>query len=165
MKHQVEQAGLPVSLPRVLVGIGYALHFVKAAATQSELYFRLDSHFDPVQCVCWMQVEKHKFIGTLSQCLSFNTTFTGSLEQIMSSKPTLYGPIVSEVKSRGQGHDSDRPQHTETAPRLVEEGIEAEELPTMPPWLSLGSGSKLYHVLADVLRLAGLSAVTGRLRV
>ncbi|CAM6129670.1 unnamed protein product [Calypogeia fissa] len=105
---------------------------------------------------------KQKFIQTLSQCLSFNTTFTGSLEQITSSRPVLSGPIISEVKSGDHGDDSEGlgEKRRDTASMRVEQGMQAENLPTMPPWLSLGSGSKLYHALIYILRLAGLSAVT-----
>lgn len=110
-----------------------------------------------------MQISKQKFIQTLSQCLSFNTSFTGSLEQITSTKPALDGPIVSELKSSDQGDDSEMSDQKRAAPssRPGGNGIQAEELPTRPPWLSPGSGSKLYSALVYILRLAGLSAVTG----
>lgn len=111
-------------------------------------------------------------------CLSHNSVFSGSLGKITStSQSSTLGflPSIAELKSGSNFFSYGLPLLNSglcEAPKcsLIEEKSTQEpiniakrnyELPRMPPWFSYVGSVKLYQPLARILRLVGLSIVSG----
>lgn len=107
------------------------------------------------------QIDRQRFTKVFTQCLGFSSAFTGSLGQI-AANPSAHSPVVSEIlPGRGKHNDSQKSVQESDASSGVQQELYLEGIPSMPPWLPVGTASRLYSVLADVLRLAGVSAISG----
>ncbi|KAF8049687.1 hypothetical protein N665_2149s0008 [Sinapis alba] len=103
-----------------------------------------------------------RFLDTFALCLSHNSAFTGSLEKLIAERPTSstgYLPSITELKV---GFRETSRNHTESDQgKLVISETSSFMLPRMPPWFSYVGSQKLYEMLAGILRLVGLSLMTG----
>lgn len=117
-------------------------------------------------------------MDVLAVCLSQNSAFTGSLNKLILAKSTTgYIHTVAQLKSQScSSMDwqvvSSNEQHEKTC-SLEVKGISSQlppahrsyELPCAPPWFVDVGSQKLYHTLAQILRLVGLSLVAGHSRL
>lgn len=109
-------------------------------------------------------------------CLSHSSKFSGSLEKIISMKPSStlgYLASVAELKSGANFFNHvlpvinagllEAPKHSLVEEKDMQNPMKAEgyELPRMPPWFGYVGSAKLYQPLAGILRLVGLSSVAG----
>ncbi|KAL2608666.1 hypothetical protein R1flu_027239 [Riccia fluitans] len=141
-------------LPRAIFSANAAMAVSHGRRLIAAMYFSGPEGVS--SCLLGTPADRERFVAALRQCLSFNSAFAGSLSQI-TSKQTTYYPVVSEIlQAGGQGDNSEQ----ESEAGGVREKLEANGIPSMPPWLPVGTGSQLYRVLADVLRLVGLSAIS-----
>lgn len=108
--------------------------------------------------------------------MSQNSVFAGSLDKLIKSRPSSIGYLdsISELKA-GTNLTSNCLTITATAPQNPKiTGIEEKDisytsdnaqkkydLPHMPPWFGYIGSRKLYQALSGILRLVGLSLMTG----
>ncbi|CAH2067873.1 unnamed protein product [Thlaspi arvense] len=109
-----------------------------------------------------------RFLDIFSLCLSHNSAFTGSLEKLIAERPssssTGYLPSITELKVgfRESSYSQAVPNNTESdGGKLEISSATSYILPRMPPWFSHVGSQKLYEMLAGILRLVGLSLMTG----
>lgn len=111
-------------------------------------------------------------------CLSQNSVFAGSLDKLVTARPSSVGYLdsVAELKA-GDNFTNDILTVWTTAPKsskvvaIQEKDIsypeqnvqKSYELPRMPPWFVYIGGQKLYQSLSGILRLVGLSLMAGHL--
>jgi hypothetical protein len=107
------------------------------------------------------------FVAIMTQCLSFQSAFTGSislssLATALRSTPLLASPELqgSTVNGQAQNAGIKVQQQSKDPDHKMEEVVASEQLPRMPPWLA-PSATRLYVTLACIIRLAGRSAVSG----
>lgn len=98
--------------------------------------------------------------------MSQNSVFAGSLEKHIMTRnsSTGYMRSIAEMKAIVDAN----PEHFEflesrkTKAQYSAESIsDVYELPRMPPWFVHVGSQKLYHALAGILRLVGLSLFAG----
>lgn len=101
--------------------------------------------------------------------MSPNTQFSGSFDRLMVTKPLSAGYLLSvaELKAGPRFNmAADNNQGFENAPvtevnsylhSCRDVNNTSYELPHVPPWFISPNGEKLYHALAGILRLVGLS--------
>ncbi|CAL0302378.1 unnamed protein product [Lupinus luteus] len=119
-----------------------------------------------------------RFLDVFAACLSHNSMFSGSLGKIISTSRSStqgYLPSIAELKSGtnffNHGLPSlnsglcEAPKCTLIEEKSLQESVNSSrknfELPRMPPWFGYVGSFKLYHPLAGMLRLVGLSLVAG----
>lgn len=106
-------------------------------------------------------VRTAQFLDVLALCLSQNSFFAGSLEKNVVAKRSSSGFMHSIAEIRAiRATDSDNLGIRENQNRRVHatEIIKNEhQLPRMPPWFVYVGSQKLYHSVAGILRLVGLS--------
>ncbi|XP_059277396.1 uncharacterized protein LOC132031442 isoform X1 [Lycium ferocissimum] len=106
-------------------------------------------------------VRAAQFLDVLALCLSQNSVFAGSLEKNVVAKRSSSGFMHSIAEIRAVGvADSDnlRSRENQTRRAHATESIKNEhQLPRMPPWFVYVGSQKLYHSVARILRLVGLS--------
>ncbi|KAF9678708.1 hypothetical protein SADUNF_Sadunf07G0063200 [Salix dunnii] len=117
-----------------------------------------------------------RFLDIFALSLSQNSVFTGALDKLMLARPSSTGYLhsIAELKS-GSRFSSDyqpivdvvpsynpnfRDIHVKAIRNPSHSLQENSELPRMPPWFG---SQKLYQTLAGILRLVGLSLMTGHL--
>ncbi|OIV95355.1 hypothetical protein TanjilG_07511 [Lupinus angustifolius] len=120
-----------------------------------------------------------RFLDVFAACLSHNSMFSGSLGKIISTSRSStqgYLPSIAELKSGtnffNYGFPSlntglcKAPKCTLIEEKSLQESVNSSqknfELPRMPPWFGYVGSFKLYHPLAGMLRLVGLSLVADR---
>lgn len=116
-------------------------------------------------------------MDALAVCLSQNSLFAGSLGKLVSTRRSSVGYLssIAELKA-GTNFTSNyltimsaTPFENSMATGIQEKDMEYPpdnvqknfELPRMPPWFVYVGSPKLYRALAGILRLVGLSLVTG----
>jgi hypothetical protein len=106
-------------------------------------------------------------VAIMTQCLSFQSAFTGSislssLATALRSTPLLASPELqgSTVNGQAQNAGIKVQQQSKDPDHKMEEVVASEQLPRMPPWLA-PSATRLYVTLACIIRLVGRSAVSG----
>jgi hypothetical protein len=108
--------------------------------------------------------------------LSQNSVFTGALDKLMLARPSSIGYLhsIAELKSSSRFSSdyqsivdvvpSDNPNSRDIHGKAIQNPSlslqDNSELPRMPPWFG---SQKLYQTLAGILRLVGLSLMTGHL--
>ncbi|KAE9593769.1 hypothetical protein Lalb_Chr18g0046601 [Lupinus albus] len=119
-----------------------------------------------------------RFLDVFAACLSPNSMFSGSLGKIISTSRSStqgYLPSIAELKSGTNFFNysfplnsglCEAPKCTLIQEKSVQEAVNSSqknfELPRMPPWFGYVGSFKLYHPLAGMLRLVGLSLVADR---
>lgn len=119
-------------------------------------------------CVLCMEIQdaSAKFVHIMTQCLSFHSAFTGSinlstLTTVSRSPPLL---ILLEPKSNAYGDHEEKSKSlvsSEKESQKVEAVGAREQLPRMPPWHT-HSATRLYNTLACIVRLVGRAAISGQ---
>ncbi|MCE2055363.1 hypothetical protein HAX54_042481 [Datura stramonium] len=106
-------------------------------------------------------VRTAQFLDVLALCLSQNSVFAGSLEKNVVAKRSSSGFMHSIAEIRAvRAADSDNLGIRENQNGRVHatEILKNEhQLPRMPPWFVYVGSQKLYHSVAGILRLVGLS--------
>ncbi|CAM8934498.1 unnamed protein product [Rhodiola kirilowii] len=115
-------------------------------------------------------VTASKILDTLALCLSQNALYAGSLDKLMSSKPSSMGylPAITELNAITQFGKTRNPALLE-GPKsqmldtrlqdVLENGDNAYKLPRMPPWFNHIGSQKLYSAVSGTLRLVSLSTL------
>uniref|UniRef100_A0ACD5TMG3 Uncharacterized protein n=1 Tax=Avena sativa TaxID=4498 RepID=A0ACD5TMG3_AVESA len=118
-----------------------------------------------------------RFFDCLGLCISHGSQFSGSMDKLIVSKPLSVGYLysVAELKSgaypKDRSHSSQYATSSSIAPEISvvrEDGSSAMhgtveyELPHVPPWFVHASSQRLYFALAGMVRLVGLSTVSGQ---
>jgi hypothetical protein len=123
------------------------------------------------------QVVAARLFDCLGLCISQSSQFSGSMDKLIVSKPLSVGYLfsVAELKSGAYPKDENygfqhaMPASTATKisvihdnglPNTTHSSVDYE-LPHVPPWFVHVNSQKLYFALAGIVRLVGLSAVSG----
>ncbi|XP_015697495.2 uncharacterized protein LOC102706507 isoform X2 [Oryza brachyantha] len=118
-----------------------------------------------------------RLFDCLGLCISQSSQFSGSMDKLIVSKPLSVGYLfsVGELKSGAYPKDENYGfQHVMTAsttskisviqdnglPNTTHSSVDYD-LPHVPPWFVHVNSQKLYFALAGIVRLVGLSAVSG----
>ncbi|CAH9098991.1 unnamed protein product [Cuscuta epithymum] len=105
-------------------------------------------------------VKATRFLDVFFFCLSHNSVFAGSLDKLVSARPSSSGFMRSIAELRAVINA--KPENSESSDiqnrkmLLIPENIQAEseyKLPHMPPWFVNTGSQDLYQALAGVLRL------------
>lgn len=118
-----------------------------------------------------------RFFDCLGLCISHGSQFSGSMDKLIVSKPLSVGYLysVAELKSgaypKDRSHSSQYATSSSIAPKIsvvrddgssnAMHGTVEYELPHVPPWFVHSSSQRLYFALAGMVRLVGLSTVSG----
>ncbi|KAJ4874433.1 ARM repeat superfamily protein [Raphanus sativus] len=101
-------------------------------------------------------------------CLSHNSAFTGSLENLVAERPstsTGYLPSITELKvgfrETSRSHAVPSIAKSDQVQKWRYRRPVSFMLPRIPPWFSYVGSQKLYEILAGILRLVGLSLLAG----
>ncbi|CAL4932443.1 unnamed protein product [Urochloa decumbens] len=119
-----------------------------------------------------------RFFDCLGLCISHSSQFSGSMDKLIVSKPLSVGYLysVAELKSGTYSRDTTNSSlhatYTSAASKISiirDNGLSNAilgtadyELPHVPPWFVHAGSQKLYLVLAGIIRLVGLSTVSGK---
>ncbi|XP_006344919.2 uncharacterized protein [Solanum tuberosum] len=161
VKHDVEEIfnRLVEKLPKVVLGTD-ELHAI--AHTQKLLVLIYFS--GPLLVADYLlqsPVRTAQFLDVLALCLSQNSVFAGPLEKNVAAKRSSSGFMHSIAEIRAvRAADSDNLGSRKNQNRRVHttESIKNEhQLPRLPPWFVYVGSQKLYHSVAGILRLVGLS--------
>ncbi|RLN15436.1 uncharacterized protein C2845_PM02G19050 [Panicum miliaceum] len=118
-----------------------------------------------------------RFFDCLGLCISHSSQFSGSMDKLIVSKPLSVGYLysVAELKSSPYSKDTTNSSlhatYTSAASKIsvihdnglsnAVLGTVEYDLPHVPPWFVHAGSQKLYLVLAGIIRLVGLSTVSG----
>ncbi|PAN48255.1 hypothetical protein PAHAL_9G371600 [Panicum hallii] len=118
-----------------------------------------------------------RFFDCLGLCISHSSQFSGSMDKLIVSKPLSVGYLysVAELKSSAYSKDATNSSlhatYTSAASKIsvihdnglsnAVLGTVEYDLPHVPPWFVHAGSQKLYLVLAGIIRLVGLSTVSG----
>ncbi|WMV59494.1 hypothetical protein MTR67_052879 [Solanum verrucosum] len=120
-----------------------------------------DAKSDPLLLSMPCLVRTAQFLDVLALCLSQNSVFAGPLEKNVAAKRSSSGFMHSIAEIRAvRAADSDNLGSRKNQNRRVHttESIKNEhQLPRLPPWFVYVGSQKLYHSVAGILRLVGLS--------
>ena len=117
-----------------------------------------------------------RFLDVFALCFNQNYAFAGSLDKLISARPSSPGYLHSITKMRARiFFNDDNKAITDAAPSevrkfpsiqnkgvpcLVEDVQKEYELLCMPPWFVYVGSRKLYQALTGILRLVGSSLIT-----
>lgn len=129
-----------------------------------------------MNCRINLQLTASKLLDALALCLSQNAVYAGSLDKIISYKPSSVGylPAISELNAVTQFSrirkpalcEASKTQIFDTRLQSVTEKLDkGYELPHMPPWFNHNGSQNLYRPLAGTLRLVCLSTLAGYFRI
>ncbi|CAL9037001.1 unnamed protein product [Musa banksii] len=162
------------ALPRVVLGSDKTIALSHAQKLLSLVYYA-----GPDLLVNYLQspVNASCFLECFGLCFSHNSRFAGSMNNLILSKPLSTGYLLSiaELKTgnilsspRNLTKDATFPVVSKIS-ILQDEDLQSPseyvssvlEFPHMPPWFGIAGSQKLYLTLAGVLRLVGLSIISG----
>ncbi|XP_065020102.1 uncharacterized protein LOC135645540 isoform X4 [Musa acuminata AAA Group] len=162
-------------LPRVVLGSDKTIALSHAQKLLSLVYYA-----GPDLLVNYLQspVNASCFLECFGLCFSHNSRFAGSMNNLILSKPLSTGYLLSiaELKTgnilsspRNLTMDATFPVVSKIS-ILQDEDLQSPseyvssvlEFPHMPPWFGIAGSPKLYLTLAGVLRLVGLSIISGQ---
>ncbi|KAJ1296121.1 hypothetical protein BS78_01G274900 [Paspalum vaginatum] len=119
-----------------------------------------------------------RFFDCLGLCVSHSSQFPGSMDKLIVSKPLAIGYLysVAELKSGAYSKDTTNDSLSALSTSAASKisvihdnglsnailGTVEYELPHVPPWFVHAGSQKLYLVLAGIIRLVGLSTVSGK---
>ncbi|XP_017985336.1 PREDICTED: uncharacterized protein LOC18594747 isoform X3 [Theobroma cacao] len=174
-KHRIEHdvavifSRLIEKLPTMVLGSDELLAVSHAQQLLTVIYysgpqFLLDHLQSPVTAA--------RFLDVFALCLSQNSAFTGSLNKLVSTRPSSIGYLPSVAELRGlhvvgdcQVLHNAASSNSSKLMDIHEIGKQhtAEdkyfELPRMPPWFVYVGGQKLYQALAGILRLVIIDGI------
>ncbi|XVE98976.1 hypothetical protein REPUB_Repub03eG0156200 [Reevesia pubescens] len=176
-KHHVEHdvaaifSRLIEKLPKAVLGSDESLALSHAQQFLTVIYysgpqFLLDHLQSPVTAA--------RFLDVFALCLSQNSAFSGSLNKLVSRRPSSIGYISSVAELNGSlvmgdcevllnASSSNSSKLMDIHEIGKEHTAEARqtylELPRIPPWFVYVGGQKLYKSLAGILRLVGYSLI------
>uniref|UniRef100_A0A804QZ44 ARM repeat superfamily protein n=1 Tax=Zea mays TaxID=4577 RepID=A0A804QZ44_MAIZE len=120
-----------------------------------------------------------RFFDCLGLCIGHSSQFSGSMDKLIVSKPLSIGYLysVAELNSGAYSKDTTNISLHATSTSAASKisvihdnalpiallGTVEYELPHMPPWFFHAGSQKLYGVLAGIIRLVGLSTMSGTL--
>ncbi|XP_057461310.1 uncharacterized protein LOC130751695 [Actinidia eriantha] len=120
-------------------------------------------------------VTTSRFLDVFALCFSQNSVFAGSLDKLISARPSSTGYLrsITEMRASICFNDDDRAItdaassevskfpiiQNKRVPCPVEDVQKEYELPRMPPWFVYVGSRKLYQALAGILRLVGSSLI------
>ncbi|XP_064979361.1 uncharacterized protein LOC135620357 isoform X2 [Musa acuminata AAA Group] len=161
-------------LPCVVLGSDETIALSHAQKLLSLVYYA-----GPDLLVNYLQspVNASCFLEHFGLCFSHNSRFAGSMNNLILSKPLSTGYLLSiaELKAgnilsspRNLTKDATFPVVSKIS-ILQDEDLQSPseyvssvlEFPHMPPWFGIAGSQKLYPTLAGVLRLVGLSIISG----
>jgi hypothetical protein len=133
-------------------------------------------HLLTLKLIPW-QVIATRFFDCLGLCLSHSSQFSGSMDKLIVSKPLSVGYLYSVAELKGGAYSKDTTDsslqatytpavskisviHDNSFSNAILGTVEYE-LPHVPPWFVHAGSQKLYLVLAGIIRLVGLSTVSG----
>ncbi|WOL09671.1 hypothetical protein Cni_G18424 [Canna indica] len=159
-------------LPRVVLGSEETVALTHAQKLLSLIYYSGPDLL--VNHLSHSPVNASRFLECMGLCLSHNSRFSGSMNKLIASKPLSTGYLLSiaELKAgnlfcspRGSINDAVLPVVPQIS-ILQEKDLSnhskiVEEFPHMPPWFGHVGSQKLYITLAGILRLTGLSIISG----
>ncbi|GLU04997.1 hypothetical protein SLE2022_221220 [Rubroshorea leprosula] len=178
-KHFVEHdiaeifSRLVEKLPKMVLGSDESLALSHAQQLLAVIYYSgplfVSDHLQsPVMAA--------RFLDIFALCLSQSSAFTGSLDKLISARPSSIGYLrsVDELKAGLQltsDHKTLLCANSSKSPKRIyiqEDGMQDKteiiqknyKLPRMPPWFVYVGSQKLYQALAGTLRLVGLSLMT-----
>ncbi|GKV29316.1 hypothetical protein SLEP1_g38253 [Rubroshorea leprosula] len=178
-KHFVEHdiaeifSRLVEKLPKMVLGSDESLALSHAQQLLAVIYYSgplfVSDHLQsPVMAA--------RFLDIFALCLSQSSAFTGSLDKLISARPSSIGYLhsVDELKAGLQltsDHKTLLGAASSKSPKRIyiqEDGMQDKteiiqknyKLPRMPPWFVYVGSQKLYQALAGTLRLVGLSLMT-----
>ncbi|THU54814.1 hypothetical protein C4D60_Mb11t00010 [Musa balbisiana] len=162
------------ALPRVVLGSDETIALSHAQKLLSLVYYA-----GPDLLVNYLQspVNASCFLECFGLCFCHNSRFAGSMNNLILSKPLSTGYLLSiaELKAgsilsspRNLTKDATIPVVSKIS-ILQDEDLQSPseyvssvlEFPHMPPWFGIAGSQKLYLTLAGVLRLVGLSIISG----
>ncbi|KAK9937473.1 hypothetical protein M0R45_014259 [Rubus argutus] len=180
-KYQLEQdvaqifSRLIDKLPKVVLGSEESLALSHAQQLLVIMYYSGPQFV--VDHILQSPVTATRFLDILAMCMSQNSVFAGSLDKLITSRPSsvTYLDSVSELKA-GINLTSDcltcmspNPQKSKITaiqekdiPYTSDNAQKNYELPHMPPWFVYIGGRKLYQALSGILRLVGLSLMADK---
>ncbi|XP_060670317.1 uncharacterized protein LOC107403735 [Ziziphus jujuba] len=175
-KHQLEHDLAEIfhrlidKLPKVVLGSEDVLAISHARQLLVIIYYSGPQFV--VEQLLQSPVAAARFLDVFALCLSQNSVFAGSLDKLVTARPSSVGYLdsVAELKA-GDNFTNDILTVWTTAPKsskvvaIQEKDIsypeqnvqKSYELPRMPPWFVYIGGQKLYQSLSGILRLVGLS--------
>ncbi|XP_062012029.1 uncharacterized protein LOC133728620 [Rosa rugosa] len=180
-KYQLEQdvaqifSRLIDKLPKVVLGSEESVALSHAQQLLVIMYYSGPQFV--VDHILQSPVTATRFLDIFAICMSQNSVFAGSLDKLITSRPSsvIYLDSVSELKA-GINLTSDclinmaaTPQNPKITaiqekdtPYTSDNTQKNYELPHMPPWFVYIGGRKLYQSLSGILRLVGLSLMADK---
>ncbi|KAM1892729.1 hypothetical protein ACFX14_035854 [Malus domestica] len=180
LEHDVAQmfSRLIDKLPKVVLGSEGSLAVSQAQQLLVIMYYSGPQFV--VDHILQSPVTATRFLDHFSVCMSQNSVFAGSLDKLITTRPSSVGYLdsVSELNA-GASITSECLTIVAAAPRnskiagIQEKDIpytsdndqknyENYKLPRMPPWFVYIGSQKLYQTLSGILRLVGLSLMTDK---
>lgn len=173
VKHDIAEifCRLIEKLPKTLLGSNESVALSHSQKLLAVIYysgpqFLIDHLQSPVAAA--------RLFDILFLCFGQNLAFSGSLGKLISAKPSSAGYLqsIAEFKSSHfsidslslscSSHGSKSAMSREISANLININARRHyELPRMPPWFAYAGSLKLYEAVASVLRLLGLSLITG----
>ncbi|XP_070006196.1 uncharacterized protein [Nicotiana sylvestris] len=164
-KHQIKDDVREVfnrlveKLPKVVLGADESYAIAHAQKLLVLIYF--SGPWLVADYLLQSPVRSAQFLDVLALCLSQNSVFSGSLEKNVIAKPSSSGFMhsLAEIRAvRAAGFDNLGSRENQNRRVHATESVKNEhQLPRMPPWFVYVGSQKLYHSLAGILRLVGLS--------
>ncbi|KAL2475889.1 ARM repeat superfamily protein [Abeliophyllum distichum] len=161
-KHQLERdvaevfSRLVEKLPQVLLGSEESLALSHARKLLSITYFcgpQLVADY-----LLHSPVRAARFLDVFSLCLSQNSIFAGSLDKLVSARPSSTGFMRSIAELKAVIDDSEPLGVQNRKMLFMPENVKTEyEIPRMPPWFVNVGSHNLYQALAGILRLVARS--------
>ncbi|KAM1032274.1 hypothetical protein ACFX2I_035867 [Malus domestica] len=180
LEHDVAQmfSRLIDKLPKVVLGSEGSLAVSQAQQLLVIMYYSGPQFV--VDHILQSPVTATRFLDHFSVCMSQNSVFAGSLDKLITTRPSSVGYLdsVSELNA-GASITSECLTIVAAAPRNskiagiqekdipytsdnVQKNYENYKLPRMPPWFVYIGSQKLYQTLSGILRLVGLSLMTDK---
>ncbi|XP_074303602.1 uncharacterized protein LOC141638053 [Silene latifolia] len=155
-------------LPKVVLGSEESVALASAQQMLAVIYYSGPQLImDHLLC---FPVKAAKLFDVFALCLSQESVFAGSLGKLVLSTPSATGYLHSLTELRDGSKNAISEHSVVRSKRSEESSMNAlvkemkqpcndYELPRMPPWFVHVGSSKLYRVLAGILRLVGLSLI------
>ncbi|KAJ7549328.1 hypothetical protein O6H91_07G049000 [Diphasiastrum complanatum] len=162
-------------LPKTIAAADETMSVLSARRLAAALYF-LGPH-EVHSSLFHSSATTSHFLSVLTQCLGFSSAFNGPLKSVVLEVSELYNVIHDEDSTKeltrvSRRHDKqsnvgrqitdlDLDLQTKQLNGEIVEEVASDQLPRVPPWLFQSGKSKLYDILALIIRLAGIATSVG----